>query len=270
MKKMTIMMVGLAFLVLGVMHQVQAAITVVSSATVPTVQATVTGVAQTLSVAVKNVSDNAAAAGGVATFPAGSSVKTSAQYLEVSFQSNTIGAAVIIDTDNRSGTANPGFCSGKDGVIGTADDEPFNPSSGASGSGLVGTAAAGHGFAVPLLWTVFDAVQPGGYTFVKDFAIEGVVTDKAQTHAFAGPNGTLIAQSFDSSANLSYASVVTNMTQDGSGANSGLIASFPQTAQGGGLRSATSPVVVYLGVDYTGAPAQGYGTNTLKLELINQ
>jgi hypothetical protein len=254
-----------AFLIVSSTVPAHAALNVQQSVTIGTVTANAIGVAETLAVTIKNVSDNATVT--AVSFPSGSGLASSGQYLEVAFQSNTIGASVIISTDNRAADAVPRFASG-------ATDN-FDSTTGVSGAGMVGTATFGHGFVVPLLWVVFDSTQSGGHSFTGNLVLEGVVTDKAQTHAFAGPNGALIAQPFDSAENLGYASIISGMVQEGS-ANKGLIASYPVDADGNdngnddGLRPATSPVVVYLGTNYTGAPAQGYATNKLKLELIHQ
>ncbi len=262
------------------------ALNVVKSAAITTVQGEVAGVEETLAVVIKNVSNNAVATG--VTFPTGSAVASSPQYLEVSFQSNTLGAAVIFSTDNRRKSAtgatlaNPAFKSGPDGVLGPgtggADDELFEPERAVSGAGLVGTDPKGHGFVVPLLWAIYDIARAGGYTFTGSLAIEGVVTDKAQTHTFQrNPDNSvvIVSQPFDSSRSLAYATVIAGMVPV-NGSSKGQIASFPEDIDGpsngnlNGLRPATSPICVYLGCDYSGAPRQGYATNTLSLELIHQ
>ena len=269
-----------AILVLGVMPRAQAAHTVVVSAPVGTVDAQVSGIAETLSVVSKNVSDNAAFPNNRVTFPAGNGVASSPQYLDVSFQSNALGAAVILSTDNRRTTANPRFA--------TSPGDVFKPDTGVSGAGLVGVAANGHGFTVPLLWAVYDNPRAGGYTFTGNLGstpntfAEAAMTDKAQTFVFSDKddNGNtvpvrLVAQLFDSPKGLAYASVVVGMTKV-NGDNVGLIASFPEDIDGpangltNGLRTAKSPIAIYLGADYRGTPAQAYSTNTLTLELIHQ
>lgn len=236
---------------------------------------------EVLSAVVKNVSDNKPASGNHVTFPSGKGVVTSGQYLEISFQSNTLGAAIIISTDNRRRApdgktlANPAFKSGVDGILGTADDEPFQPWTGVSGAGLVGTRTKSHGYVAPIFWVVYDNPRPGGYTFAADFGKEAVVLDKAQTHSF-GPGGVLKPELFDSPTALAYASIVVGMNFV-KGFSVGLIASFPEdidgpsNGNGNGLRTAKSPIVVYLGTNYTGLPGPNtYATNTLKLELIHQ
>ncbi len=251
----------------------------------------VKGFDETLSLVIRNV-DNDAVAGNL-TFPSAKGAATCRQYLELHFQSNALGAAVILSTNNRmmsadgrTTLANPAFKSGPDGRLNTADDEAFEPQKGASGAGLVGTAQGGHGYVIPLFWTVFDqpVVNGGakGYTFAANYAREAAVTDKAQTHVFINARGDLAPQPFDDARSIAYASVVVGMSFE-NGQSKGLIASFPEDADGSardgngdgdfqndGLRSVTSPVVIYVGTDYTGAPLQGYATNTLKLELIHQ
>ena len=272
----------LVLLIVSQAPMAHAQFTVVRSAAITTVQGEVAGVEETLAVAIKNVSNNSVVTSVI--FPTGSSVASSPQYLEVSFQTNTLGAAVIISTDNRRKSptgatlANPAFKSGPDGVLGTADDEVFEPQKGVSGAGLVGTDPKGHGFVVPLLWAVYDNPRSGGYAFTGSLATEGVVTDKAQTHTFVeNPDHTvvIVSQPFDSPKALAYATIITGMVPV-NGVSKGQIASFPEDIDGpsngnlNGLRSATSPVCVYLGCDYTGAPRQGYATSTLSLELIHQ
>ncbi len=236
-----------------------------------------------LSVVIKNVSDNQPYTGSVVSFPDGVGVVTAAYYLEVSFQSNGLGAAIIISTDNRrvpsdnrGPAANPAFKSGEDGIIGTADDEAFQPWTGVSGAGLVGTRTKSHGYAAPIFWVVFDNPIPGGYTFAADYGKEAVVLDHAQTHAFSGPNGALQPEPFDSPSAQAYASIIVapNFVN---GSSIGLIASYPTDIDGSangnsnGLRPATSPVIVYLGANLTGMPGPNtYATNTLRLELVHQ
>ncbi len=282
-------------LLFGAVGQAQATHTVVVSVQIGNVDAQVSGIAETLSVVSKNVSDNTVFPGNKVTFPAGNGVVSSPQYLEVSFQSNALGSAVILSTDNRRVTtdnrgpaANPAFKSGVDGIIGTADDEIFAPSTGVSGAGLVGLDPKGHGFTVPLLWAVYDNPVAGGYAFTGNLGAtpntfaEAVVTDKAQTYVFSDKddNGNtvpvrLVAQLFDSPKSLAYASIAVGLTKVNTD-SVGLIASFPEDIDGpangllNGLRKATSPIALYLGVDYRGATAQLYRTSTLTLELIHQ
>ncbi len=257
---------------LWITQQAQA-YTVKGTAPVGTVTATVSEEVN-LTLKIKNISDNAETT--ALTFPSGYGFMASPQYLDVSFVSTAIGARVIISTDNRSATANPGYCSGRDGIIGTADDENFASlrDAGSPGAGLVGKDAAGHAYTVPVYWVVYDAPVAGGYTFTGDLTKEGVVTDKAQTKAWTVINNvpTLIDQLFDSELGLAYATVIAGMNKDASGNNKGLIASFPADdgTPAKGMRACTSPVSVYLGVNYAGAPSQEYGSNTLKLELIAQ
>ena len=241
----------------------------------------VSAIDETLSVVVRNISDNSPVPDNRITIPDGTAVVTSPQYLEVSFQSNVLGAFVRISTDNRRRApdgrtlANPAFKSGEDGILGTADDEKFEPETGVSGAGLVGTRTKGHGYVVPIFWVVFDNPRSGGYTFAADYSKEAVVLDKAQTHSF-GAGGVLQYEPFDSAGAQAYASIIV-APNFSNGKSVGLIASFPEhvddPAHGivNGLRSAVSPVAVYLGVNFTGAPGpMTYSTNTLELELVHQ
>ncbi len=280
---------GIALMAMG-MPGISLAVHQVIRAKTVDAEGEVRGLDETLSLVIRNV-DNDAVVNNL-TFPSAKGAATCRQYLELHFQSNALGAAVILSTENRKmssrgGTlANPAFKSGPDGILNTSDDEAFEPYKGVSGGGMVGTAQGGHGYVIPLFWTVFDQpVASGGvrgYTFTANYAREAAVTDKAQTHVFINARGDLAPQLFNDARSIAYASVVVGMSFE-NGQSKGLIASFPEDADGSsrdgngdgdfqndGLRGVTSPVVIYLGTDYTGAPLQGYATNTLTLELIHQ
>lgn len=105
----------------------------------------------TFSAIVKKVSDNSTVppTTGI-TFPAGVTYAKGDNYLDVSFNDNTVGyRAVTIATDNRNTAASPKYS----GI--------------AQGSGLVGngTATTAKDYAVPMLWMVDKTLISGGYTF---------------------------------------------------------------------------------------------------------
>lgn len=213
--------------------------------------ATVSGV-NSLDVALLNVSDDQAAA--KIQFPNSSSgVNTAAQYARITFDSNAIGARVIIRTDNRNSAV------------------PFTGTG--EGGGLVGHMDSGK--TVPLLWAVFPDL-PGAKAFVFKGdtdpsgsskgslpgsvergagEAEGFVVDKAN------PN-------FETQDVLNYATVVLP-----NGTN-GLLGNFPTDEDGAGastgLRSAASPVFLVLGSDFTSVSSQMYSTTTLGLDLVVQ
>ncbi len=273
------------FLTVGFLlaSQAFAAHQIMISRPIVAVEGEVQGINETLTVAVKDKSTNQPSAGGKVTYPAtAGGVATSPQYVEIAFASNALGGAVILSTANSSTNANPKF----------ETTTTSNPDTGASGAGLVGTNTAldGNRFTASILWTVFDATNNGGYAFTgslgdpaqrSGFIAEGAVLDKAQKKTF-NAQGQLIDQLFDSADALGYASIVTGMFRE-NGSDKGNISSFPFDSDGvttdgngngkfndDGLRAATSPVVVYLGADFRGKPAQRYATNTLTIELIHQ
>lgn len=124
-------------ILLPLQGQLYAAVTVLQSASVGA-EGTLTNVS-TLTVTIRNSADDTVNATGLGfNAGAGATVVTSPQYLDVSYNDNTIGfQATTIKTDNRSATANPKY----NGI--------------AQGSGLVGVTDSS--LTTPLSWVVFDA-----------------------------------------------------------------------------------------------------------------
>ncbi len=175
------------------------------------------------------------------------------QYIRINFDSNALGAKIILRTDNRN--SNPAF-------TGTGE-----------GAGLVGVADST--VTIPMLWVVFpDLPSAKSFQFTGDTdpdvnatgslpganrrpsgEAEGIVVDKANPN-FEIPNV------------LNYATVVLP-----NGTN-GLLANFPTDEDGAGpstaLRQASSPLFLVLGADFVNAKTQSYTTTTLGFDLVVQ
>lgn len=146
--------------------QLYAAVTVLTSVSVGS-QGTL-GAVSTLAVNVFNISDDTANTTGLGfNAGAGAGVTTSAQYLKVDFNDNTVGfQAVTIQTDNRDTATNDG-------------DPAADPlySGIAQGSGLVGN--TDKRTTVPLLWTVFDEKvnPPAGAKAGTGYSFQAAIND---------------------------------------------------------------------------------------------
>ena len=221
-----------------------------SNTAILTATATVSGV-NSLDLKLFNLADSQPAT--KVQFLNTSGIAKADQYLQVEFDSNALGARIIIRTDNRN--SNPPF-------TGTGE-----------GAGLVGKIDSGQ--TVPLLWVVFpDLASAKGFQFTGDTdpdgtgkgtlpgaiarpagEAEGIVVDKANP-------------SFETPSVLDYTTVV---VPNGTG---GLLGSFPTDEDGAGpktgLRSATSPTFIVLGADFFNTSTQSYATTTLGLDLVVQ
>ena len=222
-----------------------------------TVEATVSAV-NILNVAVKNISDDLAAS--KMTFSSTTGIGTASQYVQIDFDSNAVGARIVIRTDNKN------------------NSKPFTGTG--EGAGLVGITDSK--FTVPLLWAVFDDL--GGPNGAKAFVFKGD-TDPSGTskgsllgavERGAGEAEGLVVDK----ANPNYESTDPNLSPIGYATVSsvagtvGGLGNFPTDEDGSGpktgLRSCTSPIFVVLGAGFVGVPAQAYSTNTLALDLIVQ
>ena len=249
---------------------VHAALTVPVSRSV-TVEATVSAM-NILNIAVKNLSDDQAASKITFSNPLG--IGTAAQYVQIDFNSNAVGARIVLRTDNKN------------------NSKPFTGPVNAEGAGLVGNTDSTS--TVPLLWVVFDDVaQAKTFVFKGDTdpsptksgtllgaqergagEAEGLVVDK-NNKTPAGSNAGEVG-GYEDTRVQGYATVVVPQ------GTAGLLGGFPTDKDGAtdgngngnlgddGLRSCTSPVFLAIGADFNGVAAQTYSTNTLALDLIVQ
>ena len=175
------------------------------------------------------------------------------QYLSVSFDSNALGAHIIIRTDNRG--SNP----------------PFTGSG--EGAGLVGIKDSTQ--TVPLLWAIFsDLPSTKSFQFTGDTDPDGTAagTLPGATARAAGEAEGLVVDkantNFESSGVQNY---VTAIVPNGTDC---LLGNFPTDEDGAGpstgLRHATSPVFIVLGADFFNANVQSYTTTALGLDLVVQ
>lgn len=248
-----------------------AALNVVSSQSV-TVEATITAV-NTLSIALKNISDDQAAI--KISFANASGIQNAGQYVQIDYNSNAAGARIVIRTDNKNNTL------------------PSKPYTGTiEGSGLVGVTDTTA--TIPLLWVIFDDLGSAKtFVFKGDTdplgtshgdllgatergagEAEGLVVDK-NNKTTAGTGAGEVG-GYEDVRVQGYATVV---VPQGTG---GLLGGFPSDKDGAadgngngniaddGLRTCASPVFLVLGADFNGAVAQAYSTNTLALDLIVQ
>ena len=221
-----------------------------TSTAIVSVSATVSGV-NSLELSLLNFSDDQSSPKVQYANPSG--IVKASQYMRIDFDSNALGAKIVLRTDNRNSA--PAF---------TGPGE---------GAGLVGSSDTKR--TVPVLWAVFpDLASAKNFSFTGDTdpdgtavgtlpgakprpagEAEGLVVDKANTN-------------FETQAVLGYATVVAP------NGVSGLLGNFPTDEDGAGpktgSRSANSPVFLVLGADFLGASPQAYGTTTLGLDLVVQ
>ena len=220
-----------------------------------TVEAVVTGT-NVLNISLLNTSDDQAAAKMI--FANTSAIGKASQYLQVDFNSNAVGARVVLRTDNKNST------------------KPFTGTG--EGAGLVGNTDSK--VTVPLLWAVFDDLAPAkAFVFKGDTdasgtakgslpgavergagEAEGLVVDKANTnYENADPSGANVQ---------GYATVVLPQ------GTTGLLGNFPSDEDGAGpktgLRPCTSPIFVVVAGAFGGLTAQTYSSSTLALDLVTQ
>ncbi len=262
-KNKTVAMLGalLAFTVaMGPVNEVSGALNVPVSVPV-TVEATVTG-SNNLSVAVKNSSDDQTAT--KVAFANASAIAKASQYLQIDFNSNSIGARVVLRTDNKNSS------------------KPYTGTD--EGAGLVGNTDSK--FTAPLLWAVFDDVTPAkSFAFTGDTdpssASKGTVVG-ATERGNGEAEGLVVDKNNKSTGGYEGASVQGYATVVVPNGTTGSLGGFPSDADGAadgngngnpgddGLRSCTSPVFVVLAGAFNGLPAQAYTTNTLALDLVVQ
>ncbi len=178
---------------------------------------------QTLRVLVRNVSDNQSSSTlefGLA--PPQGAVLSARQYLEIQYELGSPSEQITIATDNRHGLRHR-----------------FTGPSEASAAGLVGE--VDPGIAAPLLWQVYDEVQPAAPSFTD--TMEWAYVPDESDAGFATPDA------------IAYRTLL-------KGAQLG---DRPTTG-----RAAASPVIVYLAVDFRNKPAQLYGTDRIFIERIEQ
>ena len=175
------------------------------------------------------------------------------QYLKVEFDSNALGAHIIIRTDNRG--SNP----------------PFTGSG--EGAGLVGTTDSTQ--TVPLLWVIFPNLPSAkSFQFTGDTDPDGTGVGSlpgATARAAGQAEGLVVDKAnpnFETSEVQDYTTAIVPSGTDG------LLGNFPTDEDGAGpstgLRRATSPVFIVLGVDFVNANVQSYTTTTLGLDLVVQ
>ena len=243
-----------AILAMGPVAELQGALNVPISRAV-TVEAVVTGT-NVLNIALLNISGDLAAA--KMTFANTSGIGGSAQYIQVDFNSNAVGARVVLRTDNKNSS------------------KPFTGTG--EGAGLVGNTDSK--ITAPLLWAVFDDLALAkAFVFKGDTdpsgtlhgslpgsvergagEAEGLVVDKANVnYENADPNGANVQ---------GYATVVIPQ------GTSGLLGNFPSDEDGAGpktgLRPCTSPIFLVVAGVFGGLTAQTYSTSTLALDLVTQ
>ncbi len=249
--------------------QLYAATTTLSSATIIS-QGTL-GAVSTLDVTVRNSADDSANLTGLGfNAGAGSTVVTSPQYLDVSFNDNTAGfQAVTIATNNRDVAASPKYT---------------GP---AQGSGMVGVTDTT--VTSPLLWVVFDSTQINGagvnggkgYAFNNPLKTdrEYFVQDKRQGEADTGTDWDGDGIGGAKPYNAGFASIVFGVSnKDASLAKApedknptvddDSNAATPKEIDGPNRTTTDGNIKVYTATDYTGLSAQDYKTNKLLLELV--
>lgn len=221
-----------------------------SNTAVLTATAIVSGV-NSLDVFLLNTSDDQAAPKMQFASPSG--IAKSNQYLHIVFDSNALGARIILRTDNRNSA------------------KPFTGSG--EGAGLVGNSDSTQ--TVLLLWAVFpDLISAKAFVFKGDTDPSGSAKGSlpGSVERGAGEAEGLVVDKanldFETQNVLSYTTVVLP-----NGAN-GLLGNFPTDEDGAGgltgLRSAASPVFLVLGADFVNAVSQTYSTSTLGLDLVVQ
>jgi hypothetical protein len=180
-----------------------------------------------LEVALRNTQDNTPASQlSFGLLASGTGIATGRQFAEIRyhFQENNLSTAgVHIYTNNQQNPVHP--------YTGSGD-----------GAGLVGETDSNQN--VPLFWTVFDEIQPAGYSFTGNTAVEAFVMDKK-----AGDFGTDGA--------LGYRTLVDSFTNLGA---------FPIP----GRINAKSPVYLYFGANFANQSNQTYSTQTLTVEVYHQ
>ena len=221
-----------------------------SNAAVLSADATVSGV-NSLDISLANAGDDQAALKMQFTNPSG--IAKSDQYLRITFDSNGLGARIVLRTDNRN--------SGK----------PFTGAG--EGAGLVGNSDSAK--TVPLVWAVFpDLASAKAFVFKGDTDSSGSAKGNLPGASERGPGeaeGLVVDKAnplFETQDVLNYATVVlTNGTN-------GLLGNFPTDEDGAGgstgLRGAASPVFLVLGADFFDVMSQTYSTTALGLDLVVQ
>lgn len=221
-----------------------------TNSAVLTVSAVVSG-SNNMNIELRNAGDDQVAA--KMRFSKTSGVSKSDQYVRIDFDSNSLGARIILRTDNK----NSSF--------------PYTGSG--EGAGLVCNSDTTR--TVPLLWAVFpDLAGARGFQFTGDTdpSADGKGSLPGASPRAAGEAEGLVVDranpGFESQGVLNYATVVLPV------GNKGLLANFPTDEDGAGpktgLRSAASPVYLVLGADFSNAVSQSYSTNTLGFDLVVQ
>jgi hypothetical protein len=284
--------------------ELYAAVTTLQSATVGS-QGTL-GAVSTLDVKVRNSADDSINSTGLGFNAAGgSTVTTSPQYLDVTFNDNSVGfQAITISTDNR--TAKNVDLNG-DGDTSDAGETGFKYNGPAQGSGMVGV--TDKTVTVPLLWVIFDALKTNtagvnggkGYAFNVPLKTdrEYFIQDKRQgeaaeckdsaTGAFESGaacdaddpivdwdgDGVKGAKAYDAgfaSALFGIAGTGSSMAKAPEDKNPTVDddsnAATPVEIDGPNRETADGNVKMYLATNYTGADAQQFFTGSLTLELV--
>ncbi len=227
-----------------------------------TSSATVTG-SNSMSISVLNISDDQSAAKIQFLVPSG--ISKASQYVQIDFDSNALGARVVLRTDNKNN--NPAYG-------GTGE-----------GAGLIGVNNASE--TVPLLWAIFDdvaAAKSFGFTGDTDPDAVGKGSLPGAAARPAGEAEALVVDmnnktpagdtargeigGYEDSRVQSYATLVFPA------GTSGTLGNFPVDEDGAGpstgARQATSPVFVVLGAGFNGVSNQAYRTGTLGFDLVVQ
>ena len=290
--------------ILPLQGQLYAAVTTLTSTTVGS-QGTL-GSVSTLTVAVRNSADDSVNATGLGFNAAGGSkVTTSPQYLDITFNDNSVGfQAITIATDNR--TAKNVDING-DGDTSDAGETGFQYTGPAQGSGMVGV--TNTAVTAPLVWVIFDAVKTNtagvnggkGYAFNQPLKTdrEYFVQDKRQgeaaecTDSATGAyesgaacdaddpivdwdgDGTKGAKAYDAGfastlfgIATQFASLAKAPEDKNPTVDDDSNAATPVEIDGPNRETSDGNVKIYLATDYDGADAQQYITGSLTLELV--
>lgn len=267
--------------------QAYAAFEVKSTAAVA-VSGALTGGSTTFSVGLKKVSDDSACSaidftGSKTDLTIEGNCYASTTYdHDVVFDGNSDGIgdfkAILIFTNNRDASANPKY-------IGEG-----------SGSGLVGKTA--RDIDAPLHWVVFDTKQAGGYTFTAYDPATTPIQHKGgrtkaepidtRNHLFVqdlrqDDATAFVVSDFDPGfatviggiagkeaflANAPVDATPSDLSDDNAPGTDGIVGTSDDATNKGPNRTVTDgDASVYLAVNYTGKPAQSYGTSTLEMGL---
>lgn len=223
------------------------------------------GAVSELSVVMRNVADNSVNVSGLGfSGAAGATIVQSPQYLDISFNDNSVGfQAITISTNNRDNAASPKYTG--PGI----------------GSGLIGATDTRQTAA--LRWGIFDDIQNDGTGATIVNANGFFVSDKGQAQAAQCQDN--VSGAFESGADCDADDPTIDWDGNGSPGAGPYSQGFASMAFGlagtngdlsiAGIAPATTArkvtdgnVKAYLSADYNGAEAQTYSSNTLTIEMI--